>query len=153
MPAREEKCLYCDRPATQLCDYILGMSGHEIGEVSGPLRLGEKPYVSHQMVFDNPMGDDAETYTCDAPLCTFHAVKGEITFYCGGGDSYNICGAGGCYGDSEAGVQVDDYCPVHPHQNYDFKPLHSWEANRLRMAERLKASIQVQRRQEARWLD
>ena len=149
----EEKCIYCDRTATKLCDYILGFSGKEIGKVPGPVLPGEKCRVSHQMVFDNPFDHDAETYTCDAPLCDIHAVKGEVTFYCGGGDSYNICGAGGCSGDSEAGVQVDDYCPVHPHQNYDFRPMRAWEANRARMAERLKAACQVQRRQEERWLD
>jgi hypothetical protein len=39
LPEREAKCLYCDRPATQLCDYILGMSGHEVGEVAGAARF------------------------------------------------------------------------------------------------------------------
>jgi hypothetical protein len=129
------KCLFCDRPATKFCDYILGMKGMQIEELI-KLRPGQDPQINHRMVFDT---SDVESYTCDAPLCDMHAVRGETTFY---------CGSGGC------DIETEDFCPTHPRQDHGAcKPMFLWDANRARMAERLKVRLQVERRQSARWLE
>jgi hypothetical protein len=112
------------------------MSGKEITEtLPGPIFAGSKTPTQTRIVFD--CSNDAATFTCDAPLCDEHAVQGDVWF------------------DLEPGeVTVEDYCWTHPKQNHGgIKPIFAWQANRLRMAHRLKSALRVERRRNERWLD
>lgn len=84
-------------------------------------------------------GPEAETYTCDTPICEEHAIQGRPTFFCGA--DINEC------------VAVPDYCPEHRDSNALAKPIYPWDANRERMAVRLKIALRIEKRQAARWLD
>jgi hypothetical protein len=107
MPQQQQRCAYCDKPATLLCDFHLGwpIGGEE-------RRRDGSTYVVRAL---------ALPYTCDLPLCRDHAeTRGWVHIKAraplGGFDSY-------------------DYCSEHRGQDDHGAPLiEEHEADRLRRA-------------------
>ena len=126
----EVPCAFCGAPSDLLCDHILGF---QVGGFSGcdskmsakVGRLDEHvpgkglPYVA----------EDAEMFTCDAPLCDECARTCGTTFVCGRSDT-----------DAPLGFhQSIDLCPLHHDDKGDrVRPITSQQAERLRMQWRLR---------------
>lgn len=75
------RCFHCGRPATLLCDYILGFEKAGTQQIPG--------YPPHDVI-----DDDSEMFTCDRPLCDRCATNKGHTFYCGKGgwiQSHDYC--------------------------------------------------------------
>lgn len=77
MPQQQQKCFYCNKPSTLLCDFILG-----------------KPFGGYG-IGGHPVAKIAPMHTCDMPLCRDHAeYRGWIHIKAskgGGFDSYDYC--------------------------------------------------------------
>lgn len=67
------KCIYCDNEATLYCDYLIALEPKH--KNTGGELIG---------------GVESKTFTCDAPICSKHAVS--VGHICGGiGDSIDYC--------------------------------------------------------------
>lgn len=75
-----ERCLFCDQPATRLCDRVLGLPIGGVHKAKG--RPAYKVTTMEAML--------AASYTCDAPCCPDHArVFGHV---CGSEpDTFDEC--------------------------------------------------------------
>lgn len=99
-------CHYCDKPATKLCDFTIGLY------IAGYERLkGQRNAWRAYTDASQPR------YTCDRDLCDEHAGNIGVT---------HLCGPDGC------AVETIDRCPEHlSADDHDADPLTEEEARRI----------------------
>ena len=67
----ESACIACGRPATLLCDFVIGFERDHDQPLIGPL--------------------DSEMYRCDAPICGTCGTRAGNVFFTGSVDTIDYC--------------------------------------------------------------
>jgi hypothetical protein len=77
----QDKCFYCDAPATRYCDFTLG------GPIGGYERVGHVRENRFYACFDI----EQLPYRCDIAMCEQHATQVGNIFMKGGNDTVDHC--------------------------------------------------------------
>lgn len=116
----DERCVFCQQPATLLCDFILGFKFGGYSGCDGAVaykvgRLSEYVPGKGLPCVDS---DDPEMFTCDAPMCeSCSKCSGHVFF---DGDATHTF------------IESIDHCPMHHSVRLNPRPITAEAAERMR---------------------